>query len=122
MDCDGRETRLLQYDEPRWEPLEAAVGMTLAGGFMWMHEEVRADGSTIQAYKHIHTRRYLYLDGEGHAYEVTGCGAKARLRLDFAIQAALCTWWLLAGSTDEDRDEIREAVARAQASADMTRW
>jgi hypothetical protein len=36
-------------------------------------------------------------------------------RLDFAIQAALCTWWLLADSTDADRKAIVAAVERAQA-------
>ncbi len=38
--------------------------------FMWMGAVTLGDGRVVHAYKHIHTRRYLDLDGAGHAYTV----------------------------------------------------
>ena len=114
--CRSARTTIRQFDHPVWEPLLEAVGEELAGGFMWMHEEACSDGSAIHAYKHRHTRRYLYLDDVGQAYEATPCGAKVPDRLDFAIQRALCTWWLLSGWDDADRRAVVAAVHRAQAA------
>ena len=107
-----------QHEQPIWDPLDEALGEELAAGFMWMQQRTRADGVRIQAYKHRHTRRYLYLDDEGHAYEEAACGMLVPLRLDHAIEAALCTWWLLHGSTEAVRDAIIAAVARVHASMD----
>jgi hypothetical protein len=42
------------------------------------------------------------------------CGRFVRLRLDFAIQVALCTWWILAGWEEEDRKAVCDAVMRSQ--------
>lgn len=114
MSCSSHHPRVAvrQYKTPCWEPLVAAVGEHLAEGFMWMHEATAADGSAIHAYKHSVTRRYLYLGEEGGAFEAAPCGAFVPQRLDFAIRAALCTWWLGDG-TDADRDAIRAAIERA---------
>ncbi len=117
MSCRTPAHSGLQLEPPHRDPLIDAVGEDLTAGFMWMHEETRADGSRIQAYKHRHTRRYLYLDDAGDAYEAAPCDVLLPLRLDFAIEAALCTWWLLSGSTDADRDAIVAAVERGQARA-----
>lgn len=56
-------------------------------------------------------------DEQGAAFERTACGRYAPLRLDFAIEAALCTWWILSGWEDEDREAVWEAVCRAQRSS-----
>lgn len=113
----GRPASVVQYDCPVWGPLEAAVGTRLAEGFMWMHEARLAGGATMHAYKHIHTRRYLHLSADGRrAFEYAPCGDYVPLRLDDAIEAALCTWWLLAGWEPEDREAILDAVLRAQAA------
>jgi hypothetical protein len=58
---------LVQYEDPVWEPLLGLVGETLAPSFMWMHELMLEDGRTVQAYKHIHTRRYLFLAADSAA-------------------------------------------------------
>jgi hypothetical protein len=75
-----------------------------------------AGGSTMHAYKHIHTRRYLYLSTDGRAFEYSPCGGYVPLRLDYAIQAALCTWWLFDSWEPEDREAVIGAVRRAQAA------
>jgi hypothetical protein len=112
--CLGREGRLSQYDEPVWEPLVEVVGERLAEGFMWMHEEELEGGLSLHAYKHIFTRRYLYLTEDRRAFELARCGRFVRLRLDFAIEAALCTWWILDGWEELDRKAVGEAVMRSQ--------
>lgn len=53
---------------------------------------------------------------DGRAYEWAVCGRYAPTRLDWAIERALCNWWLLAGGEAEDRDAIHKAVLRAQES------
>lgn len=93
----GQAALHVQLDEPVWRPLVKVVGERLAGGFMWMHEDELDDGLSLHAYKHIHTRRYLYLTELGRAYELAACGRFVPIRLDHALQSALCTWWILAG-------------------------
>ena len=47
-----------------WKPLEAKLGALRCAGFMFMG---RSNG--INQYKHGISRRYLFLDDEGRAYE-----------------------------------------------------
>ena len=115
--CHAKPAYLKQYEEPVWEPLLEAVGEHLAGGFMWMHEAEFDDGSSLHAYKHKWTRRYLYLTSDGQAFSPTECGAYSPLRLDFAIEAALCSWWIFKGWEEVDRTAVFEAVVRAQERA-----
>ena len=112
----GLATEDGQYEEPVWEPLLRVVGDRLVGTFMWMQEFRLEDGTALHAYKHIWTRRYLYLTDSGAAFEYTRCGTYARTRLDYALQAALCNWWILAGWDDEDATAVREAIFRANDS------
>jgi hypothetical protein len=112
----GLEGYLAQYDEPEWRPLLAAVGERLTAGFMWMNDVELDDGSRLHAYKHIHTRAYLYLTEDGRAFERTPCGRYAPQRLDFAIKHALCGWWILRGWEPEDAEAVHEAVVNAQRS------
>ena len=104
-----------QYTAPVWEPLIAAVGPRLVETFMWMEEEELPDGSALHAYKHKHTRRYLYLTEDGRAFAYAPCGGRLRMSLAHAIQEALCTWWVLSGWDAEDAEAVREAVYRASA-------
>lgn len=62
------------------------------------------------------TRRYLHLTEDGRAFELAACGRYVPLRLDSAIQAALCTWWILAGWEEADVAAVRQAIVRAQSS------
>ena len=38
------------------------------------------------------------------------------MRLDFAIEQGLCTWWILSGWEAEDAEPVRDAVVRAAGS------
>ena len=53
--------------EPNWKPLEARLGPARCAGFMFMG---RLNG--VNQYKHGISRRYLFLDDEGRAYQPTG--------------------------------------------------
>lgn len=53
--------------EANWKPLEARLGALRCAGFMFMG---RLNG--INQYKHGISRRYLFLDDEGRAYESAG--------------------------------------------------
>jgi hypothetical protein len=53
--------------KPNWKLLEARIGPASCAGFMLMG---RVNG--INQYKHVISRRYLFLDDEGRAYEAAG--------------------------------------------------
>jgi hypothetical protein len=57
-----------QGEHPDWEPLVDAVGERVARDFMWMFEVELSDGRSLQAYKHVDTRRYVHLAADGEAY------------------------------------------------------
>jgi hypothetical protein len=118
--CPTCESRLEQYSAPIWEPLLAVVGERLTEGFMWMHEERLADGTAVHAYKHIFTRRYLSLTADRRAFEPAPCRRLVPLRLDFAVERALCSWWMLYGWEDADVEALRDAVLRAQEAGATT--
>jgi hypothetical protein len=111
--CGGRSAQFTQRREPVWEPLIAAVGPRLVGTFMWMYEEEFDNGSVLQVYKHIHTRRYLHLTADGRAFAYAPCGGRLRMSLAHALEEALCTWWVLSGWDAEDAEAVRDAVFRA---------
>lgn len=113
----GQGGFVVQYEEAVWQPLVEAVGERIAGGFMWMHEEALDDGSRLHAYKHVHTRSYLYLTLDGRAFQPSSCGRLVPQRLDYALQHAICGWWILAGWDEKDAEEVRHAITRANAAA-----
>ncbi len=53
--------------EPNWKPLEARLGPARCAGFMFMGRVIG-----INQYKHGISRRYLFLDDDGRAYEAAG--------------------------------------------------
>jgi hypothetical protein len=108
---------IVQYDEPRWEPLERAVGEDLAGWFMWMFEVQTTEHRRFQAYKHSGTRQYLNVDHQGNAYDYVGEeGGRDRyapIPLAEAIELALASWERL-GASSEDLADARAAIERAR--------
>jgi hypothetical protein len=116
--CPAQTGFHAQHDTPRWQPLLDVLGERLAPGFMWMHEDELEDGTVVQAYKHIHTRGYLHLSHDGRAFEITRCDRYAALRVDLAIERALCSWWLLRGWEPDDVEAIRAAILRAQSAGE----
>jgi hypothetical protein len=55
-------------DDYIWAPLLQLAPDDI-DDFMWMFEAELADGTPLQAYKHRWTRQYLFLDGEGRAFD-----------------------------------------------------
>lgn len=102
-----------QFDRPNWDPLLEVAGERVTDTFMWMRELKLADGTRVQSYKHVYTRCYLYLADGSRAFEEAPCGTYVPKRLDFALEAALCNWWFLAGWDDEDASAIKEAILKA---------
>ena len=115
--CYGRAGDIEEMTEPVWQPLLDAVGEHLTATFMWMYATTLDGGRVVHAYKHIHTRRYLFLGEDGRAYEWARCERYVPTRLDFAIEAALCSWWLFDSIEDEDAAAIRAAYNRANERA-----
>ena len=62
---DSIRGKLVQYEEPAWEPLLNLLGTERVGDFMWMHEVALDTGERVHAYKHIDTRRYIHLSDMG---------------------------------------------------------
>lgn len=59
--------------EPKWEPLENAVGKDNCSAFMFMFRK-EFNGKTICAFKYYNTRKYLFIDTEGNFYSFNGQG------------------------------------------------
>jgi hypothetical protein len=108
-----------QHDTPDWRPLEKTVGRDLAGDFMWMHEVTLDDGRTLQAYKHIYTRRYVHLDSAGKALVHHG---RDRYRPHPVADVLAAVFGPLSGGllgvTDDQIARSWAAVERLQAAAD----
>lgn len=82
---------------------------------MWMQELRLDDGTVLQAYKHEHTRCYLYLSNDGEAYESLPCDTFLPFRLDYALEEALCTWWFLDGWDEEIAEAVKSVILAANA-------
>ena len=104
---------MTSYDDPEWGPLEAFLPYDLCGGFMWMARWTFEDGREVQAYKHSETRRYLYLDDDGDAWEGLSGPEFRRMRHDDALEQVFDTWWLLMHATDKDRTLLKAAFDAA---------
>lgn len=63
-----------------WKPLEAKLGAQRCAGFMFMG---RSNG--INQYKHGISRRYLFLDDEGRAYESAGSDESREIAFEEAL-------------------------------------
>lgn len=67
MKHDIRETSFTP-DLVNFGPLDELIGSLFCGEYMWMCEHKCYNGITIQAYKHMTTRNYIYLDNERNFY------------------------------------------------------
>ena len=66
--------------QANWKPLETKLGTARCAGFMFMG---RLNG--INQYKHGLSRRYLFLDDEGQAYEAAGRNEFRQIPFDEAL-------------------------------------
>ena len=105
-------------DMPCWGPLIDLVGLRLVRDFMWMFEVQLDDASTLHAYKHIETRRYLHLHEDGGRTFAYVDGDRYR-EFDprLALRAVFADWERTVPECD-DREAIRVALANAYARAD----
>ena len=103
-----------QHDQPEWRPLLAVVGRELVGWFMWMWEVELADGGRLHAYKHSGTRRYLYVDAAGRAYEEHPVGQFRPRSLPICIIRAFAGWERKRLQTTGDHAALRAAVDLAR--------
>ena len=66
--------------ETNWKPLETRLGAVRCAGFMFMGRL-----NSINQYKHGLSRRYLFLDDEGRAYEAAGRKEFREISFDDAL-------------------------------------
>ena len=106
--------RSLQGARPEWSPLVGLVGERLTGDFMWMFEVVLSDGTTVQAYKHIDTRRYVHLAGDGTTFVYEPPDRYRRVPTADALAAVFGGLAGLAGVTAEQVGNPWAAVERLE--------
>lgn len=61
----------LSGPRPDWRPL-LDFAPDEVPDFMWMFRDILEDGTVVEAYKHVSTRRYLHLDASGRSYVPVG--------------------------------------------------
>ena len=104
----------LQWEKPNWRPLVDAVGEVVAGHFMWMHEIELTDGTTLQAYKHIDTRRYVHLAPDGTAFVYEPEDRYRAIPVGDAFVAVFASLPGLMGVTGEQVEASWAAVERLE--------
>jgi hypothetical protein len=85
---------------------------------MWMCEVRLDDETTIHAYKHAMTRRYLHLDAGGRAFHYDESIGYTDIAGPIAIARAFVGWersW----STDREKAALRDAMCRARRGLDF---
>lgn len=104
--------RATQGDEPEWRPLLDAVGEKVTGDFMWMFEVELSNGTRLQAYKHVDSRRYVHLDDGGAAFVFEPPDRYRSVPVRDLFAAAFIPLPGLAGVTDEQISASWAAVGR----------
>jgi len=105
-----RKGRRYQGETPDWGPLRDAVGERVTGDFMWMFEVVLDDGTPLQAYKHIDTRRYVHLAPDGTAFFYEGPDRYRSIAAARVLAEVFARLPGLSGVTDEQISESWAAV------------
>ena len=105
------------YERPDWEPLVQLLGRNLSSWFMWMFEVELTDETSLHAYKHVTTRRYLHLDATGRAFDYVEDGRYREVATPTAI-AGVFVGWERSGPTAHDAEDLRAAMRRAQRALD----
>jgi hypothetical protein len=107
----------IQGDDPDWGPLLAALGEELVGDFMWMYGVELENGTEVQAYKHIDTRRYVHLDASGTAYAYESPGRYRVVPVADALTEVFTPLPGLFGVTPAQIRRSWEAVVRLDSDA-----
>jgi len=125
----GIRGELKQYDSPEWQPLLDLVGEEVTADFMWMHEVELSDGSSLHAYKHRDTRRYIHLREDGAAFYYLEPDRYHRTEAATQLTAVFAILRGLGGVTEEQVEASWNAVERAavadearDGSAEGERW
>lgn len=103
------EGHCINYDMPRWGPLEDAVGYELACNFMWMERIRLSDGRDVEVYKHCDTRCYLHITPECEAFAYVADQHYRSLPLSTLIEAVYRDWHLL-GATPQELTAAKKVV------------
>jgi hypothetical protein len=110
---------MTQGDTPEWGPLLDAVGRYVVADFMWMFEVELSDGTNLQAYKHIDTRRYVHLAADGRAFYFSAPDRYVPIPAERAFSAVFATLAGLGGVTKEQLTVTWAALDRlAEREAD----
>lgn len=103
---------IAQYESPNWAPLRDLVGEEIVGDFMWMFEVALSDGSRLQAYKHIDTRRYIHLDSDAEAFAYVEPDRYRRVAAADVLTEVFAALPGLYGVTDRQLEASRQVVER----------
>lgn len=98
---------VVQAETPHWKPLLAVVGEGLAEWFMWMFELRLSDGTRMDVYKHVTTRRYLHLSADGAAFRLCAPAGYRPSDVCTEIAGAFVGW--------ESGEPTRESIAALNA-------
>jgi hypothetical protein len=79
---------------------------------MWMFEVVLDDGTPLQAYKHIDTRRYVHLAPDGTAFYYEAPDRYRSIAVARVLTAVFTPLPGLSGVTEEQISESWAAVER----------
>jgi hypothetical protein len=105
--------------EPNWKPLETQLGPARCAGFMFMG---RVNG--INQYKHGISRRYLFLDDEGRAYQAAGRSEFREVAVEEALALVEAPLKELGGTFETPYDSAyvrRKEAALREAGIEMLR-
>jgi len=115
---DDDRDAIVQVTQPDWDPLLRLAGEDLTATFMWMFEGRTDEGVRLHAYKHIWTRRYVFLDAAGNAYAWSALTGYWPVSPDRALREALEPWWAEGlGASAADRATALAAIDRAAQAA-----
>lgn len=101
-------------DAPDWAPLCHLVGEEVVGAFMWMFEVELSDGTRLQAYKHVDTRRYIHLASDGSAFANQSPDRYVRVVAVDVLAQVFASLPGLAGVTAEQVEASRRALERVR--------
>jgi hypothetical protein len=101
-----------QCERPEWGPLRDAVGEQVMGDFMWMYEVTLTDGTALQVYKHIDTRRSVHLASDGTVYVFEPPDRYRRFPSAKVFAEVFASLPRLRGVTDEQIAASRTALER----------
>jgi hypothetical protein len=104
---------VVQSDQPDWRPLRRILPDVLVETFMWMFE-VGLPSQPIHAYKHVVTRRYLFLSLDGAAYAYLDGDRYTRMPTATALELALAPWWEELGASVEETAAAWAALEAAR--------